>query len=246
MMAGTNPSMIVTPYDAPGAPLGALTYYIGYASGTGVVSLYGLNPQGPASSDIELSSGQTLAPGTSPSIVSSLNWVDGEQVVFDGETGANWQTTLAPAAAMNAYVGELYLPGTPGLSDATPLTRGNPANSDPNRAVTCAGFNAFPAGNIYGVTSDSCDEYPFASSQQSGGALGIAGSSCLEIVSAQGTNGSWTFSMLNRYSAVYPQVCLRGHVNSTLNSSVGSLELNPLYINDRMMIGDPYTVQVTS
>jgi hypothetical protein len=150
-------------------------------------------------------------------------------------------------AALNVWLGETYLPGTPGLTAGTPLTRGNPAKTDANRAVTCNGFKALPPGNIYGVTGDSCDEYPFASSQQSGGALGIAGGNCWEVVSGQDPDdGAWVFTPLSKYTAKYPQVCLRGHVNSTLNSNVGRQALNPMYTNDRMMIGDPYTVQVTS
>jgi hypothetical protein len=149
------------------------------------------------------------------------------------------------AAAANALVGETNLPGTPGLSAQTPLTRGDPANTNANRGVTCGGFVPFPAGNSYGVVSDSCDEYPFASSQQSGGALGIPGSSCLEIVPKQDANGKWTAINLNTYTHTYPQICLRGHVNSILNSNVVSQALNPLYTLNRMMIGDPYTVQVT-
>jgi hypothetical protein len=149
------------------------------------------------------------------------------------------------AAAMNAYVGELYLPGTPGLSDNTPLTRGDPANTTANRNATCSGFQPLPAGNSYGVVGDSCDEYPFASSQQSGGAIGIPGSSCLEIVPKQDANANWTWIALNTYTNAYPQVCLRGHVNSILNSNVGSGALNPMYTLNRLMIGDRYTVQVT-
>jgi hypothetical protein len=149
------------------------------------------------------------------------------------------------AAAANALVGETNLPGTPGLSAQTPLTRGDPANTNGNRGITCSGFAPFAPGNTYGVVSDSCDEYPFASSQQSGGALGIPGSSCLEIVPKQDANGHWTAINLNTYTNAYPQVCLRGHVNSILNSNVGSQALNPLYTLNRMMIGDKYTVSVT-
>lgn len=149
------------------------------------------------------------------------------------------------AAAMNAYVGELYLPGTPGLSDNTPLTRGDPANTTANRNVTCSGFQPLPPGNSYGVVSDSCDEYPFASSQQSGGAIGLAGSNCLEIVPKQDANANWIWIALNTYTNAFPQLCLRGHVNSILNSNVGSGALNPMYTLNRLMIGDRYTVQVT-
>jgi hypothetical protein len=146
------------------------------------------------------------------------------------------------AAAMNVFVGEGLLAGTPGKDARTPLTRGDPARTDANRGVTCGGFAPFPPGNSYGVVSDSCDEYPFASSQQSGGARNIPGSSCLEIVATQDGTGAWTATYFNAPSN---PACLRGHVNSVLNSLVGSQALNPLYTANRIMVGDPYTVQVT-
>jgi hypothetical protein len=149
------------------------------------------------------------------------------------------------AAAVNVLVGEALLSGSPGRSVQTPLTRGDPARTDPNRGVTCGGFAPLPPGNSYGVVSDSCDEYPFASSQQSGGARNIPGSNCLEIVSTQDATGAWTSTKLNAYDPNNPQACLRGHVNSVLNSLVGSQALNPMYTANRLMIGDPYTVQVT-
>jgi hypothetical protein len=151
------------------------------------------------------------------------------------------------AAAANALVGETKLPGTPGWSPSTALTRGDPANTNANRSVTCGSFQPFPAGNSYGVVSDSCDEYPFASSQQSGGALTppVPGSSCLEIVPQQEANGTWMAVNLNPYTGTYPQVCVRGHVNSILNQNVGTQALNPLYTLNRMMVGDKYTVSVT-
>lgn len=149
------------------------------------------------------------------------------------------------AAAMNAYVGELYLPGTPGLTTTTPLTRGDPADTNSNRSIICSGFQPLPPGNSYGVVSDSCDEYPFASSQQSGGAIGVGGNNCLQIVPKQGNNGAWIWIALNTYTRAYPQICVRGHVNNVLNTSVGNSALNPMYTLNRMMIGDAYTVQVT-
>jgi hypothetical protein len=149
------------------------------------------------------------------------------------------------AAAVNVLVGEALLSGSPGRSVQTPLTRGDPARTDANRGVTCNGFGPLPPGNSYGVVSDSCDEYPFASSQQSGGARNIPGSNCLEIVSTQDGTGAWTSTKLNTYDPNNPQACLRGHVNSVLNSLVGSQALNPMYTANRLMIGDPYTVQVT-
>jgi hypothetical protein len=144
------------------------------------------------------------------------------------------------AAAVNVYIGENFLPGTPGLSEATPLTRGDPAQTDPNRAKVCNTFQPF----LTLVPQDSCDEYPFASSQQSGGALGLTGADCLEALPLQLANGTWSYSFLNKYTHAYPQLCEVGHVNQTLNSAVGSQALNPMYTANRMLIGDPYAVEV--
>jgi hypothetical protein len=150
------------------------------------------------------------------------------------------------AAAYNVKVGSEYLPGTPGLTTSTPLTRGDPTFTNANRAITCSGFKPLPPGNPHRVVDDSCDEYPFAASQQSGGALKVAGSNCLEIAPIQDSvfADTWFFVSFNKYTNVYPQVCLRGHVNSAQNSAVGTA-LGAFYTNNRMMVGDPYTVHVT-
>jgi len=92
------------------------------------------------------------------------------------------------SAALNVWIGEHFLPGTPGLTPATPLTRGDPAQTDANRAAVCSGFQPF----LVLVANDSCDEYPFASTQQSGGALGLTGSNCLEALPFALANGNWS------------------------------------------------------
>ncbi|HET9117537.1 MAG TPA: hypothetical protein VFN75_05590 [Pseudonocardiaceae bacterium] len=148
-------------------------------------------------------------------------------------------------AAMNVWVAENYLPGTPGLSTSTPLTRGDPARTTPNRTAICNSFKPFPDPNPF-VAVDSCDEYPFASTQQSGAALGATGSNCLEILPTHNPDtGAWEWFDLTRYTFTASQVCVRGHVNQTLNSNVGTMALNPMYTANRMLIGDPFTVQVT-
>lgn len=141
------------------------------------------------------------------------------------------------AAAMNVYVGEYFLPGSPGLS---PLTRGSPATSVSNRTAVCNIFTPLAT-----VPGDSCDEYPFAATQQSGGALGLTGANCLQVLPYQLANGNWTYQFLNKYTGAAPQLCETGHVNGSLNSKVG-VALSTLYTVNRMLIGDPFTVQITS
>jgi hypothetical protein len=144
------------------------------------------------------------------------------------------------AAAMNVYVGEKFLPGTPGLSPGTPLTRGDPAKTDPNRTAVCNIFQPLAT-----VPGDSCDEYPFASTQQSGGALKLSGKDCLQVRPYQLANGNWSYEFLNKYTNAPPQLCETGHVNGTLNTNVGTA-LITMYTVNRMLIGDPFAVQITS
>jgi hypothetical protein len=143
------------------------------------------------------------------------------------------------AAAMNVEYGEDFLPGTPGLTTSTPLTRGNPALSQGNQDAICnSTFTPFPGI----VPTDSCDEYPFASSQQSGGNLGHTGADCLDIIPYNNA-GTWEPLFLNTYTGDQP--CLRGHVPLAQNTAVGSA-LGSFYTLQRMLAGDPYTVSITS
>jgi hypothetical protein len=143
------------------------------------------------------------------------------------------------AAAVNVLIGETYLPGTPGLTPSTPLTRGDPANTNANRAAICGSFKPLAT-----VANDSCDEYPFASSQQSGGVLGLTGSNCLELLPFQ-VLGSWSYTFRNKYTFAPTQRCLRGHVDNDQNQAVGRA-VNTMYTTNRMLTGDPYVVQVVS
>jgi hypothetical protein len=142
------------------------------------------------------------------------------------------------AAALNALIGEHDLAGTPGLSAATPLTRGDPTQTPGNSDAICD-KTFYPAPWL--IPTDSCDEYPFASSQQSGAQLNLTGEDCMEIVPVN-INGTWSVYFLNR--DVLPQRCLRGHVPLAQNTSVGG-PLSSLYTLNRMLLGDPYTVVVT-
>jgi hypothetical protein len=140
------------------------------------------------------------------------------------------------AAAVNVEIGENYLVGNPGWG--APLTRGDPADTDSNRDAICDG--TFLATTL--VPNDSCDEYPFASSQQSGGAIGLTGSSCAEALPIN-LNGVWYVEWFKPYLGT--EQCLRGHVPSDQNSAVGS-QLSSLINTNRVLIGDPYWVAVTS
>jgi hypothetical protein len=156
--------------------------------------------------------------------------------VFPGFT----PTLVLPAsaygtAAVNVAIGETYLKGNPGY--LTPLHRGNPANRQGNMDAVCD--NTFFRSFLL-VTNDSCDEYPFASSLESGGQLGLTGLNCLETI-PQIINGVWSAWFLD---PPIGQQCERGHVPLEQNTAVGT-PISLLYGANRMLIGDAYFVQAT-
>ena len=139
------------------------------------------------------------------------------------------------AGAANVFFAENLIPGGPGLS--TPLTRGDPANTQPNRDLICD--STFIPTTF--VPDDSCDEYPFASSQQSGGAAGLTGSACMEIVPIN-VNGTWYYQ---NFTPITGQPCERGHVPEEENEDVGTPLITMINTN-RVLTGDPYWVVVTA
>jgi hypothetical protein len=155
-------------------------------------------------------------------------------------------TATYGAAAMNVHWGEDLIPGTPGLSEFTPLTRGNPNLRQGNSDAICD--NTFKRITRV-VPDDSCDEYPFASSQQSGATRGLTGKDCFDIVPS-GSFGAVPLFVgdlnLGRNGNEYTglEECERGHVPSAQNNAVGGA-VGAFYNQQRMIAGDPYTVTVT-
>jgi hypothetical protein len=91
------------------------------------------------------------------------------------------------------------------------------------------------------VRDDSCDEYAFARSRQSGGQLGLAGIDCAEIVPwFDETDGQWYFEAI-RFTG--QERCLRAHVPLDENSLVGS-DLGGLTTSARLIDNDRYWVGV--
>jgi hypothetical protein len=117
------------------------------------------------------------------------------------------------------------------------LTRlNNPNQAAANRAAMCAGFIANPV-----VTNDSCDEFPFAATYQSGNLLGQTPSQCSQVVPEyNSTTGQWTFIPYPGYSA--SQRCGIGHVRLSDNQSVGGMygafiQNNRIIDQDRFYLG---------
>ncbi|MDQ8705448.1 hypothetical protein RCO28_23550 [Streptomyces sp. LHD-70] len=90
------------------------------------------------------------------------------------------------------------------------------------------------------VTSDSCDEFPFAATRQSGGESGLKGKDCAEI-RPENKNGKWVIHYVRNVTP--SSRCTIGHVPSTYNVSVGGT-LSRFYQDRRVIDGEKYWISV--
>lgn len=116
----------------------------------------------------------------------------------------------------------------------TPLTRLADVNqARRNRDAMCDGFVEDPQ-----VASDSCDEFPFASSYQNGNMLGLSPSQCAEVFPIWvGAPNYWEFVVSEGYST--SQRCGIGHVTLSHNQSTGGA-YGAFIRNNRVLDGDPF------
>ncbi|MFJ7213476.1 hypothetical protein [Amycolatopsis sp. NPDC098790] len=126
-----------------------------------------------------------------------------------------------------------------GWGSAVELTRlANESAAEANRRKICEDGTWVKRPD---VRDDSCDEYAFARSRQSGGQLGLTGKDCAEIVPwFDDTDGTWYFEGI-RYTG--QERCLRAHVPLDENSLVGS-DLGALTNSARLLDNDKYWVGV--
>jgi hypothetical protein len=123
--------------------------------------------------------------------------------------------------------------------DGSPLSRlANDTLALANRRAICedGSFVKDPA-----VTNDSCDEWPFARSRESGAMLGIAGADCAEVEPIK-QDGQWIIQPI-RKPLTYDERCMRAHVPLNLNEGVGGA-LGYFTQNFRLLDYDQYYVQV--
>lgn len=126
-----------------------------------------------------------------------------------------------------------------------------------NRAIICQDGTFVNQGTQIGGTdgdTDSCDEFPFAHTYQSGGRAGItSGSQCVEVTalaSGQPVTGieaaDWPLVATpapGTYNAAAP--CVRGHIPRRLNSSTGGA-LGAFVLSQRLLDMDKFWVSVTA
>jgi hypothetical protein len=120
--------------------------------------------------------------------------------------------------------------------DGSPLTRiTNSSTIDANRAAICGSFVTL-------YTGDSCEEYPFASSTQSGGNNGKTGADCAQV-EAVNENGQWFIEELSNVTGSEP--CVVGHADTTSQNSQGGT-LSTFYQTNRVIAGDNFWVSISS
>ncbi|WKX71309.1 hypothetical protein [Streptomyces sp. XD-27] len=119
----------------------------------------------------------------------------------------------------------------------SPLTREmDESVINSNRGKVCdSAWKADPT-----VPEDSCDEFPFAATNQSGGQFGLRGKDCAQIRPDTPQNGRWNVTPLNDVTG---RRCTIGHVPNKENGSVGG-SLSAFYQNQRVLDDEKFWLAV--
>jgi hypothetical protein len=141
-----------------------------------------------------------------------------------------------------------------GLPGGEPLTRlANSAESDNNNRIICRRawrpFAPWVAGRVR--VPDSCDEFPFAATFQSGALHGVtSGKDCAQVEAVKTSN---TGSEATIWNDVRPigtfsrsAKCVRGHIPLTLNTDLGRDGYLAFIRSQRLLNKDPFWLEVTA
>lgn len=122
--------------------------------------------------------------------------------------------------------------------DGTVLHRlNNSTQATANRRAMCQ--SGYWTANS-AVLGDSCDEFPFAASYESGNMLGLAPTDCSEWIPIfDPSTLSWIFDPYPGYST--SQRCVLGHVNLNDNQSVGGM-YSAFIQNKRIINNDAFWI----
>lgn len=149
--------------------------------------------------------------------------------------------TYKGSAAMILWA-QNYLPGAWG-TQSNPLHRySGRARQRANRSVICGTSSGWTT--VTTVTDDSCDEFPFAATTESGALNGLTGPDCAEIEPIQDpVTGTW--SVLYNEPVTYTEGCVRAHVTLGDNTGLGRA-LGTFTVLNRVLDGDPYYLTVVA
>lgn len=196
-----------------------------------------------------------VSPGAAPDNIQ----VNSSPVPFRCDAQANVNGTTA-GCVVSEYTPQLLLPGFYDGSNAAtagvvafagdnvdhwgyyntgkPLTRlSNSSQASKNRYAMCQNgtWKANPT-----VATDSCDEYAFAATYQSGNLLGLKATSCTQWIPIWHANtASWSISAYPGYTAA--QRCLLQHVALAGNNLDGTYYGNFIKSN-RLLNADPFWI----
>jgi hypothetical protein len=146
--------------------------------------------------------------------------------------------TYGAAAAMIQYAQSLSAIGT------TLHRLASSSLTNTNRSIICN--STFVSGST-GVTNDSCDEYAFAASYESGALHGVtSGAQCAQVTAVRTATSGTTAQQWAaiRIISTGNGLCVRGHIPASLNSNVGSA-LGVFTKANRLIDKDPYMVTVS-
>jgi hypothetical protein len=160
-----------------------------------------------------------------------------------------------PAAALYYWILQQKLSSHPGQFPDSPLHKeGNSTVNDRNRSVVCelggAGVRLKPEFHP-NATPDNvgvqCDEYPFATSKESGGQFldngTTYGSECATLYATDGTNGWHIYSDERFGIPLWTEICGRASMAGGQNQNAGSTVAG--YTTSlRIQDGDPFFVDV--
>ena len=158
------------------------------------------------------------------------------------------ETTYGSSAVMILWA-QTHLSGHWGLQGSgQPLRRlASSSQASGNRRVICN--STFVSGST-GVTNDSCDEFPFASTYESGALNGVtSGAQCAQVTAIRTATsgtvaGQWgNIAIIG--SPTGSEKCVRGHIPSSLNTDTGGA-LGRFTQSQRLIDNDPYWLAVTA
>ena len=146
------------------------------------------------------------------------------------------------AAAATYAFAQTYLIDHWGAEDSPLRRQADTAIAASNRRATCeTPLDPFIPFDDTVVVDDSCDEYPFAATQQGG----TTGSFCADIVALQEDDGLWYFYEARADKPVtFNEPCVRGHVPLGENEAAGG-KVGSLPQSERVIDNEAYTVAIT-
>ncbi|MEU1002729.1 hypothetical protein ABZ375_19435 [Streptomyces tibetensis] len=149
-----------------------------------------------------------------------------------------------PAAAAYYWVLMEMLDSHPGSEEyGSPLHRlADDADAKENRDKMCELAVAEWKPNPKAI-GESCDEYPFAKSRESGGQKLASGKYCAQMYAMENTDGTFTLKLDENYD--YPtwhEICGRAAITAAQNTAAGG-DLGRFTSDVRLLDNDAYYVQ---